>query len=65
MPIQKTIVSSLSGDVIPAGTGARVRILWADDERADMRADLTTAEAEKLAKQFKLEDVVTRPERRR
>jgi len=64
MPVQRILVSSLSGDVIAPETGARVRIMWHDPARADMRLDLTQAEAEKLATQYKAEDVEIRPERR-
>jgi hypothetical protein len=64
MPVQKVLVSSMSGDVIAPETGARVRIMWNDPKRVDMRLDLTQAEAEKLAKTFKAEEVETRPERR-
>jgi hypothetical protein len=38
--------------------------MWHDPARADMRLDLTQAEAEKLATQYKAEDVEIRPERR-
>ena len=65
MPVKRVMVSSTSGQVIPDGTGARVRVLWNDESRADMRADLSDAETEKLIKEFKLEAVETRPERRR
>ncbi len=40
--------SDVSGDVIPEGTGARVRVMFNDPSRADRRADLTDAEVEKL-----------------
>jgi hypothetical protein len=64
MPLQKVLVSNLSGEVIAGDTGARVRIMWRDPERPDMRIDLTTAETEKLAKQFKAEQVEIRPTHR-
>lgn len=64
MPVKTVRVSSLSGDVIPDGTGARVRLIFTDPERVDMRADLTDTEAAKLAEQFKAETVEPRPERR-
>jgi hypothetical protein len=64
MPVKSIRVSSLSGEVIPDGTGARIRIMWNNPERTDMRADLSDEEALKLAKQFKAEEVETRPDRR-
>jgi hypothetical protein len=64
MPIKTIRVSNLSGDVIPDGTGARIRIMWNDPERVDMRADLTDAEAEEIARQCKVEEVDPRPARR-
>lgn len=64
MPVKTVRISSLSGVVIPDGTGARIRIMFNDPERTDMRADLTDEEAAKLAKQYKAEDVEIRPERR-
>ena len=54
--------SDKSGDVIPEGTGARVRIMFYDDSRADRRADLTDAEIEKIL--GFAEEVKIRPERR-
>ena len=65
MPVKTVRVSSLSGEFIPDGTGARVRIMYADPDRTDMRADLTDDEAAKLAKEYMAEEVETRPERRR
>jgi len=64
MPLKRLLVSSLSGDPIPDGTGARVRIMFNDPERVDMRADLTEAEVQKVAKQIKAEEVEPRPDRR-
>jgi len=64
MPVKRLLVSSLSGDPIPDGTGARIRIMFNDPERVDMRADLTDEEAAKLAKQYKAEEVEPRPDRR-
>ncbi len=54
--------SDKSGDVIPDGTGARVRIMFYDESRADRRADLTDAEVEKFLPFA--EEVKTRPERK-
>ena len=64
MPVKRLLVSSLSGDPIPDGTGARVRIMFNDPDRTDMRADLTDAEAEKFGRQVKAEEVEPRPDRR-
>jgi len=65
MPVKTVRVSSLSEKLIPDGTGARVRIIWADPDRTDMRADLTDEETAKLAKEFNLEEVQERPTHRR
>ncbi len=54
--------SDKSGDVIPDGTGARVRIMFYDERRPDRRADLTDAEVDKILSFA--EEVKTRPERR-
>lgn len=64
MPVKTIRISSLSGDVIPDGTGARIRVMYADRERVDLRADLTDAEAADLAQKFSAEPVETRPDRR-
>jgi hypothetical protein len=64
MPVKSIRVSSLSGETIPDGTGARIRIMFNDPDRTDMRADLTDEETMKLAKQFKAEEVEPRPDRR-
>lgn len=64
MPVVQMVLSNLSGEPIPKGTGARVRIMWGEPDRPDMRIDLTQAEAEKLAKAYKAEEVEIRPERR-
>jgi hypothetical protein len=40
--------SDASGKAIPAGTGARVRVMFNDKKRPDMRADLTDDEVKKL-----------------
>jgi hypothetical protein len=65
MPIKRFRVSSLSDQIIPDGTGARIRIMWSADEREDMTADLTDEEAEQLAGHYNAEEVTPRPERRR
>jgi hypothetical protein len=64
MPVKRVLVSSLSGEPIPDGTGARIRIMFNDPDRVDMRADLTDAEAEKFAKSIKADEVEPRPDRR-
>ena len=53
--------SDKSGDEIPEGTGARVRVMFYDD-RPDRRADLTDEEVEKYL--AFTQEVKTRPERR-
>jgi len=65
MPVQRVLISSKSGDVIPDGTGARIRIMWNDESRVDMRADLTDAEADEVVAQYRATDVEPRPDRRR
>lgn len=65
MPVRTVRISSLSGDIIPDGTGARLRVIWQDDSRTDLRADLTDAEVAKLQKEYGLEEVEERPTHRR
>jgi hypothetical protein len=62
MPV-KTIrvrTSSLSGDEIPDGKGAVLRITWKDQLRPNMRADLTEEEATKLAAEYNAEETKRR-----
>lgn len=54
--------SDASGELIPDGTGARIRVIFYDDSKADRRADLTDAEVEKIL--TFAQEVKTRPERR-
>lgn len=61
MALETVRRSDLSGNEIPAGTGARVRVMFYDD-RPDQRADLTDAEVKKLLGFTKA--VETRPARR-
>lgn len=61
--IHVTHTSDKSGEVIPRGSGARVRILFNDEAKIDMRADLTDAEAEQLIRDYKLTQVAPRPGR--
>lgn len=55
--------SDKSGQEIPRGTGARVRVMFYDTDKVDMRSDLTDAEVEKLIKDYGLKSVETRPQR--
>lgn len=48
MAREQVLRSDVSGDEIPPGTGARVRVMFNDDEQLDRRADLTDAEVKKL-----------------
>lgn len=48
MPRVTILQSDLSGDEIPEGSGARIRVMWYDPNKNDMRADLTDAEVKKL-----------------
>jgi hypothetical protein len=62
MPVKRMLISSLSGEEIPEGTGARIRIMFNDPRRVDQRADLTDQEVERF---FGFtEEVKPRPERR-
>jgi len=61
--VKRVLVSSLSGDVIPEGTGARIRIIFNDPDKIDRRADLTDEEVERLVPFT--EAVEPRPDRRR
>lgn len=54
--------SDKSGVEIPDGTGARVRVMFADEEKVDLRADLTDEEVAELLPFA--EPVQTRPDRR-
>lgn len=47
MSLTTVRVSDKSGEPIPPGTGARVRVMFYDD-RPDRRADLTDEEVERL-----------------
>lgn len=63
MAVETVRKSDVSGDTIPEGTGARVRVIFNDPERDDLRADLTDAEVEKLLPWA--HPVKPRPDRRR
>lgn len=54
--------SDLSGDEIPEGTGARVRVMFYDPDRVDRRADLTDEEVERFLHFVK--EVEPRPQRK-
>lgn len=56
--------SDKSGEQIAPNTGARVRVMFYDEGRVDMRADLTDDEVAKLVKDYKFKDVEARPQRR-
>ncbi len=56
--------SDKSGDQIAPSSGARVRVMFYDEDRVDMRADLTDAEVDKLVKDYKLKPIEARPSRR-
>ncbi len=64
MARETVLRSDKSGEQIEVNTGARIRIMFYDPERPDMRADLTDAEVAKLAREYKLKEVETRPQRR-
>jgi hypothetical protein len=55
--------SDKSGEEIPHGTGARVRVMFYDPDKIDMRGDLTDAEVAKLVKDYGLGSVEPRPQR--
>jgi hypothetical protein len=46
--VKTEVTSSLSGDAIPEGTGAVIRIQWSEPNRQNVRADLTNEETQKL-----------------
>lgn len=58
-----TLTSDKSGKEISAGTGGRVRILFNDQDRVDMRADLTDEELKKLISEYGLKEVEPRTSR--
>lgn len=62
MALETVRRSDKSGDEIPEGTGARVRVMFYDPDRNDLRADLTDEEVKKLL--GFAEEVVPRPARR-
>lgn len=64
MALEQIRRSDKSGEQIPARTGARVRVVFYDGERVDMRADLTDAEVAELIKRYKFREVEIRPNRR-
>lgn len=48
MTVVQVRKSDKSGEEIPEGAGARVRIQFYDEDKTDRRADLTDAEVEEL-----------------
>jgi hypothetical protein len=60
-----TLTSDKSGKQIPAGTGGRVRLIFYDEDKVDMRADLTDAEVKQLVEEYQLKPVQPRDERRK
>lgn len=63
MALETVRKSDASGDIIPAGTGARVRVIFAAEDKDDLRADLTDEEVEELLPWAK--PVKPRPDRRK
>lgn len=59
MAIETIRKSDASGKEIPPGTGARIRVIFNDPKRVDLRADLTDDEVEQLLSWAKA--VVPRP----
>ena len=62
MALETVRRSDVSGKEIKPGTGARVRVMYNDKKRNDMKADLTDEEVEKLLPW--LRPVDPRPSRR-
>lgn len=48
MAIVQIRKSDYSGAEIPPGTGARIRVMWNDGAKTDLRADLTDEEVGEL-----------------
>lgn len=63
MAVETVRISDKSREMIEAGTGARVRILFGDRSRPDMRADLTDAEAAELIAAYGLKEAEVRNRR--
>lgn len=63
MAVETVRISDVSGVMFPADTGARVRIMFNDPAKDDLRADLTDDEVEKLLPWAK--PVQPRPQRRK
>lgn len=62
MAVETVRRSDVSGKVIPEGTGARIRVIFNDPHRVDLRADITDEEVSELLPWAR--EVVTRPTRR-
>lgn len=63
MAVETVRRSDASGALIPDGTGARIRIIFFDVTKDDLRADLTDDEVEDLLPWAK--PVKARPDRRK
>lgn len=48
MALETVRKSDASGKAIPPGTGARVRVMFNDKSKGDLRADLSDAEVKQL-----------------
>lgn len=48
MAVAKVRTSDYSGKQFDAKTGARIRVMWNDKRKVDLRADLTDAEVKQL-----------------
>ena len=62
MAIVQVKKSDVSGEEIPEGTGARIRVMFNDPDKLDLRADLTDAEVAQLLPFA--QEVEPRPSRR-
>lgn len=63
MALEQIRRSDYSGDEIPSGTGARIRVVFNDKSRVDLRADVTDEEVVELFPWA--QPVQPRPDRRR
>jgi hypothetical protein len=62
MAVVQVRKSDFSGKEIPVGTGARVRVIFNDERKTDLRADLTDDEVKELLAWA--QPVQERPERK-
>jgi hypothetical protein len=63
MPVKTVQFSNVTGELIPEGTGARVRVVFGDPDKGDMRIDLADAEVNELVERYNAEPVKARPYR--